>query len=268
MAKNVWGAPGQAAWPKGQTVYAWVRALDIALLQNSSMLLNPFLPMAIPSSTSVSGSVTAAPWSLVASLDHFAMTCSGSGMQGTSKSPAQANATLAAGSTLPPSLLQAFKSGLRNLTLQGCGLSGRLPSAWASVSPLGSGAYLNLYPVYLDLSRNLLTGDLPTSWVSPWLSCYVSRIDLSFNKLTLALSSATTAAACGALTSPCTYFQLIGRSIPIFTKHAMYDVGPTSHASLSSNCGLMTMGFSGISFSPQAASKVYESLEDLTCIFK
>ena len=37
--------------------------------------------------------------------------------------------------------------------------------------------------MYIDLSRNLLTGDLPDSWVDPWTTCYVSKLNLGYNKV-------------------------------------------------------------------------------------
>ncbi|KAJ9504780.1 hypothetical protein QJQ45_007391 [Haematococcus lacustris] len=78
---------------------------------------------------------------LLGALDHLALICT----------PSKPNGTLAPG-RLPPGLLSVFTSGLRNLTLKGCGLRGGLPPDWASVGPLAVTTYVNRYPVYLDLS--------------------------------------------------------------------------------------------------------------------
>ena len=56
----------------------------------------------------------AAPWSLMATVDHLALSCA-SAASAVASTPA--NATLAP-STLPSALLTVFRSGLRNLTLQ------------------------------------------------------------------------------------------------------------------------------------------------------
>ena len=80
--------------------------------QPASLLRIPILPAASPSNSSY-GSL-AAPWSLMATVNHLALSCSGA-VSAVASTPA--NATLAP-STLPSALLTVFRSGLRNLTMQ------------------------------------------------------------------------------------------------------------------------------------------------------
>lgn len=111
----------------------------------------------------------------------------------------------------------------RSVPYQSCNVSGTLPPAWASYGHLATGVYINLYPVYIDLSRNLLTGDLPSSWIHPLMSCQVSRLDLRYNNLDVQLSSTSTETACNAsLPPPCAFFTSVGRSIASFNLHVGY----------------------------------------------
>ena len=48
-------------------------------------------------------------------------------------------------------------SALELSSVQGCNLTGPLPTNWSSAAPLATGAYINLYPVNINLSRNRLT---------------------------------------------------------------------------------------------------------------
>ena len=88
------------------------------LLQPASLLRIPILPAASSASTTTgsnsSNGTLAAPWSLMATVDHLALSCAGAASVVAST---PANATLAP-STLPSALLTAFRSGLRNLTMQ------------------------------------------------------------------------------------------------------------------------------------------------------
>ena len=67
----------------------------------------------------------------------YVSTCSGLQHHRTSEYP-----------PLPPSLVHH---------VQGCNITGPLPTNWSSAVPLATGAYINLYPVNIDLSRNRLT---------------------------------------------------------------------------------------------------------------
>ncbi len=80
--------------------------------------------------------------------------------------------------------------------MQGCGITGTLPPAWASVYPIASGAYIHRYPVHIDLSFNLLEGKLPDGYLDPWLRCYVSVLVLSSNNLSVDLSRQDLSTVC------------------------------------------------------------------------
>ncbi len=287
------------------------------LFQSASSVTSPS-----PAVSKGFGAVMAPPWSYVATADWLAITCYGGA--GVPRS-VPANATMA-GSTLPPNLIGAFRSGLWNLTLQvgvsevwnvvmhgftaasnsstttchqSCNISGTLPAAWSDYAPLAPGYYLNLYPgrccpfwsqpsvhisaltllhitVYIDLSHNLITGDLPGSWVSSLSSCYVSRLNLGYNKvlvtlcflamflcpcrvmalsacrdhsssshstplqLSVAFSSDSMSIACGSMPSPCVFFKANSRSLAAFARHGTFNKGPTSVDSLVNQCGLVT----------------------------
>ncbi|KAJ9513862.1 hypothetical protein QJQ45_020939, partial [Haematococcus lacustris] len=244
----IWGPPGRGMVRVGTPLQLWLRALDAVLL-------------------------------LLGALDHLALICT----------PSKPNGTLAP-SRLPPGLLSVFTSGLRNLTLKGCGLRGGLPPDWASVGPLAVTTYVNRYPVYLDLSYNQLTGGLPTTWLAPypyslsslsspsspstfppypspstpsssWLSCYVSRLDLTANQLSLTISKLQLQEACNTPASRstvCAVFVSLNRSISQFQRHVAYSTGPTS-PDLRGTCGLVTdgLGYAGISWSPRSNNRAF-----------
>lgn len=154
-----------------------------------------------------------------------------------------------------------FLKGIRNLTFQACNISGILPdTAWSSVYPLTARLpYVNLYPVYIDLSKNSISGNLPDSYLSTsWIDCWVTRLDLSNNKLSISLGYEAASNLCTTGSDQvdvCKYFQSTGNSIPLFSRGVVYGSGPYSLTSLG-DCGLVTsrLGYSGMSWMAGSAS--------------
>ena len=121
-----------SGWTQGTSLMFWLRAVDVTLNQPSSYLSNSSLSLA-------SNATMIYPLSLLATTDYFAISCN----PGTN--------TLAP-SSLPAGLYNPFKVGIRNLSIQGCGVGGTMPAAWPSMSPLATGRYVNQYPVMLSVS--------------------------------------------------------------------------------------------------------------------
>ena len=236
---GVWGATN-SRWAMGTSLQMWFRAIDVAPYQPLTLLANP---------VTFNGVSLAAPWSLMAETDHLVVTC----FLGSRNN---------LGRTLPNNLLSAFKNGVRNLTLQACNISGSLPASWSSVYPLTARIpYVNLYQVYLDLSRNSLSGDLPDSYLSTsWIDCWVTRLDLGSNKLSVNIGYEAASNMC-TLDSDlgqidvCKYFSSISSSVPLFSRGVVYGSGPYNNSSLGT-CGLVTsrLGYSGISWMSGSSS--------------
>ena len=107
---------------------------------------------------------------------------------------------------------------------QSCNISGPLPMAWSSLGPFATGVYIHMYPVYIDLSRNQLSGVLSPSWLQPLMSCYISRLDLGYNKLAVDLGSSVTGngMSCdssGGMAAPCSFFSSVDMSTASFIRH-------------------------------------------------
>ncbi|KAJ9513352.1 hypothetical protein QJQ45_001394 [Haematococcus lacustris] len=182
----IWGPPGRGMVRVGTPLQLWLRALDAVLLQPASIMSTPITltpapsppvapppspgppspPSPLPPSPSPSpspappppsppSSATSWPWSLLGALDHLALICT----------PSKPNGTLAP-ARLPPGLLSVFTSGLRNLTLKGCGLRGGLPPDWATVGPLAVTTYVNRYPSVPGLVLVKLETRIPSDFLS------------------------------------------------------------------------------------------------------
>ena len=231
--------------------------------------ITPYQPLTLLSSPiAYSGLLLAAPWSLMAETDHLVVTCS-------------LGSKYNLGLTLPNNLLSAFKNGegshqliccpsnfllttgIRNLTFQACNISGSLPdTAWSSVFPLTARLpYVNLYPVYIDMSKNAISGNLPDSYLSTsWIDCWVTRLDLSSNKLQASIGYDAASNLCDinydqGQVDVCSYFKSTEYSIPLFSRGVVYGSGPYSNTSLGT-CGLVTsrLGYSGMSWMTGSAS--------------
>jgi hypothetical protein len=111
------------------------------------------------------------------------------------------------------------------------------------------------------MSRNAISGNLPDSYLSTsWIDCWVTRLDLSNNKLVASLGYSAVSNLCSTDYSSgqadvCTYFQSVDYSIPLFIRGVTYGSGPYSNSSLGT-CGLVTskLGYSGMSWMAGSAS--------------